>query len=140
MEVPQPGEARLMLTDAACVPAPTSQHAREPRVALVHEWLVTLGGSDRVLLALHQLYPDAPVYVALHDLRQLPPAFADLPVIASWLQRVPGATRRHRSLVPLMPAAFGRFRLRGYDEVISSSHAYMAPGSGAVATTCFGLS
>ena len=123
MEVPQPGEARLMLTDAACVPVPTSQHARAPRVALAHEWLVTLGGSDRVLLALHELYPDAPVYVALYDPTRLPSAFADLPVITSWLQRIPGATRHHRSLVPLMPAAFGRFHLQGYDVVISSSHA-----------------
>lgn len=64
--------------------------------------------------------PDAPVYVALYDPRRLSAAFAGLPVIASRLQRIPGATRRHRSLVPLMPAAFGRFRLRGYDVVISA--------------------
>lgn len=63
------------------------------------------------------------MYVALYDPTRLPSAFADLPVIPSWLQRIPGATRRHRSLVPLMPAAFGRFRLQGYNVVISSSHA-----------------
>lgn len=93
------------------------------RVALVHDWLVTLGGSDRVLLALRALYPDAPLFVALYDPARLPAAFADLPVRTSWLQRIPGATRRHRSLVPLMPGAFARFHLRGFDVVISSSHA-----------------
>jgi glycosyltransferase involved in cell wall biosynthesis len=93
------------------------------RAALVHEWLITLGGSDRVLLALHHLYPDAPIFTSLYAPGRLPPAYARLPVVPSWLQRLPGAARYHRSLVPLMPAAFERFRLRGYDVVISSSHA-----------------
>lgn len=96
---------------------------RQIRVALVHDWLITLGGSDRVLLALHHVFPDAPVYVGLHDPRRLPPEFSTLRIRASWLQRIPGTTRRHRSLVPIMPAAFERFDLRGYDLVISSSHA-----------------
>jgi len=113
------------------IPPSRAQVSREPsvpgsphlRVALVHEWLVTLGGSDRVLLALHHLYPDAPIFVSLYDPRRLPAAYAGLPVFTSFLQRLPGATRYHRSLVPLMPAAYGRFRLRGFDAVISSSHA-----------------
>ncbi|HLQ65453.1 MAG TPA: hypothetical protein VK201_12220, partial [bacterium] len=36
------------------------------RVALIHDWLITLGGADRVLLALHDVFPQAPVFVALH--------------------------------------------------------------------------
>jgi glycosyltransferase involved in cell wall biosynthesis len=93
------------------------------RIALVHDWLITLGGADRVLLALHELFPQAPVYTALYDPNRLPPSFADLPVRTSWLQRLPGARQRHRSLLPAMPFAFRSFDLRGYDVVISSSHA-----------------
>ncbi len=96
---------------------------RQRRVALVHDWLITLGGSDRVLLALHDVFPQAPVYVALHALEQLPEPFRHLDVRSTWLQHVPGATHRHRVLVPLMPLAFARLGLRGYDVIISSSHA-----------------
>lgn len=93
------------------------------RVALVHDWLVTLGGADRVLLALHDIFPQAPVFVGVHDLTRLPDPYRQLDIHATWLQRIPGAAQRHRWLVPLMPLAFSRLVLRGYDVVISSSHA-----------------
>ncbi len=96
---------------------------RELRVALIHDWLITLGGADRVLLALHEVFPQAPVFVGLHDLSRLPEPFRRLDVRSTWLQRVPGAPQHHRLLVPLMPLAFGRVDLRGYDMVVSSSHA-----------------
>lgn len=69
------------------------------------------------------MFPEAPVYTALYDSRRLPPEFAGLPVRTSWLQRIPAAAARHRWLVPVMPFAFGSFDLRGYDLVLSSSHA-----------------
>ncbi|HXF82957.1 MAG TPA: glycosyltransferase [bacterium] len=93
------------------------------RVALVHDWLVTLGGADRVLLALHALFPQAPVYTTVFDPSRLPGAFAALDVRPSWLQRIPRRDGWHRWLVPLMPLAVRAFDLRGYDLVISSSHA-----------------
>ncbi len=103
-------------------PFPVSRF-RELRVALVHDWLITLGGADRVLLALHEIFPQAPVFVGLHDLSRLPEPFRRLDVRGTWLQRVPGALRHHRLLVPLMPFAFGLVDLRGYNVVVSSSHA-----------------
>lgn len=92
-------------------------------VALIHDWLITLGGSDRVLLALHDVFPQAPVFVAVHALGRLPDSFRRLDVRGTWLQRFPGATRRHRWLVPLMPFAFAHLNLRGYEVIVSSSHA-----------------
>jgi glycosyltransferase involved in cell wall biosynthesis len=44
-------------------------------------------------------------------------------VRGTWMQRLPGATRRHRWLLPLMPFAFGHLNLRGYNVIVSSSHA-----------------
>ena len=96
---------------------------RDLRVALVHDWLVTLGGADRVLLALHHLFPRAPVYAALYDPAHMPEAFADLEVHTSWLQRLPGALARHRWLVPLMAAGVRGYDLSGFDVVLSNSHA-----------------
>ena len=101
--------------------AASSLHLR--RVALIHDWLLTLGGADRVLLALHDVFPQAPVFVALHALDRLPESFRRLDVRCTWLQRLPGATRRHRWLVPLMPFAFAQLNLRDYDLIVSSSHA-----------------
>ncbi|HEU5300100.1 MAG TPA: glycosyltransferase [bacterium] len=93
------------------------------RLAIVHEWLVTLGGADRVLLALHEVFPQAPVYTALYDRTRMPRVFADLDVRTSWLQHLPGAVAHHRWLVPLMPSAVRGYDLGGYDVVLSSSHA-----------------
>lgn len=94
-----------------------------PRIALVHDWLVTLGGGERVLEALAELYPQADLFTTLHT----PDAFTGTPldrsVFTTVLQRLPGAARFHRLLVPLMPWAVERLDLRAYDVVISSSSA-----------------
>lgn len=95
---------------------------RELNVAFVHDWLVTLGGADRVLLALHRVFPRAPVFTSLYTPKQLPEDFRFMDVRTSWLQRVPGALEHHRWLIPLMPLAVRSFDLREYDLVISSSH------------------
>src|SRR3989442_2584574 len=110
-------------SDVPRPPDGVTARLRQLRVALVHDWLVTLGGADRVLLALHEVFPQAPVFVGLHELSRLPHSFRRLDVRATWLQQIPGAARRHRLLVPLMPLAFSRLVLHGYDVVISSSHA-----------------
>ncbi len=92
-------------------------------VALIHEWLTTLGGSERVVLALHDLYPQAPLFTSIHKGRNLPPAFEEIDVRTSFLQGLPFSGRYYQKLLPLMPLAFEQFDLRGYDVVISSSHA-----------------
>lgn len=93
------------------------------RIALIHEWLTTLGGSERVLLALKGLYPQADVFVGLRAPDRLPVELAALPVKTTFLQRIPGVGRHYRKLLPLMPMAFEQLDLDGYDLVLSSSHA-----------------
>ncbi|MEM9752359.1 MAG: glycosyltransferase [Planctomycetota bacterium] len=94
------------------------------RVALVHECIVGYHGSERVLAALAELYPDAPIFTVLHDERVL-----DCTPLHSqnfrptFLHKLPGATRRHRWLLPWMPYAVEQHDLRGFDVVISSHHA-----------------
>ncbi|HEY9900560.1 MAG TPA: glycosyltransferase [Pantanalinema sp.] len=93
------------------------------KVALVHEWLTTLGGSERVVWAFHRMFPDAPVFTTVHRKDLLPAEFDELDVRPSFLQRLPGATRHYQKLLPLMPLAFEQFDLSGYDLVLSSAHA-----------------
>jgi len=92
------------------------------RLALVHDWLTNLAGSERVLLALHELYPHAPIYTSVFVPSQFP-QLADAEVRTSFLQRVPGARTRHQAFSLLRTVAFERFDLSEYDVVISSSHA-----------------
>ncbi len=93
------------------------------KVALVHEWLTTLGGSERVVWAFHRMFPEAPVFTTVHRKDLLPAEFNRLDVRPSFLQKLPGATRHYQKLLPLMPLAFEQFDMAGYDLVLSSSHA-----------------
>jgi len=90
------------------------------KVALVHEWLTNLAGSERVLLALTKLFPRAPVFTATFRPGRLPAEFRQLDVRTTFLDRLP---LPHQALLPLMPMAFESLDLRDYDLVITSSHA-----------------
>jgi glycosyltransferase involved in cell wall biosynthesis len=84
--------------------------------------LVTWRGGEKVLAALAELYPQAPIYTLFHDAAVMPRNLDEHPVIASFLDRWPGARSRHRQFLPLMPAAIRSLELGPVDLVISSSH------------------
>lgn len=93
------------------------------KVAIVQEWLVTVGGSDKVVKAILDVFPDADVYtlVAKKDVCDE----LGIPwekVHTSFIQKMPLGTKKHRAYLPLFPFAIEQFDLRGYDVVISSSH------------------
>ena len=94
------------------------------RTAIVHDWLVTYGGAERMLEEILRLFPNADLY-ALYDF--IPAGQRDFirnkPVTTSFLQRFPFARRNYRSYLPLMPLAVEQFDLSQYDLVISSSFA-----------------
>lgn len=92
-------------------------------IALVQDWLVSMGGAEQVLLEMATLFPEAPVYTAIHHPQELPAAINALEIRASFLQDIPGARRRHRLFLPLMPLAFESFDLTDFDLILSSSHA-----------------
>lgn len=104
------------------------------RIALVHDYLNQYGGAERVLEALHALYPQAPVYTSLFDRRVMPALFRTWDIRPSFLQRLPTRLGVARLYFALYPRAFASFDLRGYDLVLSSSSAYAkgifpAPGA-----------
>ncbi|HSW66930.1 MAG TPA: glycosyltransferase [Bacillota bacterium] len=91
----------------------------ELRVAIVHDWLVG-GGAERVVEALHRMYPDAPIYTsyATDEWRER----LDGKVVTGFLQNWPFG--RLRKFIPFMRIWwFSRLKLQGYDLVISSSGA-----------------
>ncbi|MBN1209358.1 MAG: glycosyltransferase [Myxococcaceae bacterium] len=92
------------------------------KVALVHDWLVTLRGGERVLEALCELFPDADVYTLIHQRGSMPPAIESRRIYTSFLQKLPGIHTRYRHFLPLFPRAIESFHLDGYELVLSSSH------------------
>ncbi len=94
------------------------------KIALVHDHLNQLGGAEKVLLALHEMYPQAPIYTLTYDKKAMGPDFATLDIRTSFIQRLPFGVRRYKWFLPLMPAAFEQFDFSRYDVVISSSSAY----------------
>ncbi len=93
-------------------------------VALVHDYLNQMGGAERVLLALHDLYPAAPIYTSIYDPERVDPAFHQLDIRSSFMQRLPFISKRHQHLLLLYPLAFERFDLGEYDLILSSSSAF----------------
>lgn len=94
------------------------------RIAIVHDYLNQFGGAERVLSALMEAFPNAPVFTLLYDGRALPEPFDERRIHTSWLQRMPGARRHHRYFPLLMPLAVEQFDLRNFDVVFSATHSF----------------
>ncbi len=99
------------------------------KIALAHDYLREYGGAERVLEAIHELFPEAPVYIAFSD-----PVvagghwqrFANWDLRESWLTRLPLYRKLFSPLRVWAPEYFSRFDLSEYDLVISSSNAYFS--------------
>jgi glycosyltransferase involved in cell wall biosynthesis len=89
------------------------------KVALVYDRVNKWGGAERVLMALHELFPDAPLYTALYDSVKAPWAKVFPKVITSFLQKITWFRDKHEFLGALMPLAFETFNFNDYDLVIS---------------------
>src|SRR3990167_10742564 len=89
------------------------------KVAVVYDRVNKWGGAERVLLALHEMFPDAPLYTSVYDERNAPWAKVFPRVYTSFLQKFPFAKSNHEFLALLMPLAFELFNFDEYDLVIS---------------------
>ena len=85
------------------------------RVAIVHHWLVTQGGGERVLEALASMFPDADIFTLIADPGSTPSSLRSHCITQSFLGRIPWSGRLHRYLLPLYPIAVEQLDLRGYD-------------------------
>lgn len=88
------------------------------KVALVYDRVNKWGGAERVLLALHELFPDAPLYTAVYNPKTAPWA-EKFKVIPSFLNKFPFAKKIHEAYPWLTPLAFESFNFDEYDMVIS---------------------
>ncbi len=90
------------------------------RVALIHYWLTSTGGGEKVLEALCSLFPEAVIFTHACNRTALSPVIARHEIRTSFISRLPFAGRFYRHYLPLMPLALEELDLREFDLVISS--------------------
>ncbi|KMK72888.1 glycosyl transferase family 1 [Kocuria rhizophila] len=74
-------------------------------MAIAHDYLTQRGGAERVVLAMHRAFPDAPIYTTLYDPDGTYPEFREATIITSPLNRVGVLRRHHRWALPFLPLA-----------------------------------
>jgi len=94
----------------------------ESRVALVHDWLTVMRGGERCLETLCDLFPDADLFTLLHVRGSVSEMIERRRIHTSAIQSLPFAKRRYRHYLPFFPWAIERFKLDGFDLILSGSH------------------
>lgn len=94
----------------------------QPRIAIVCDFLTTMGGAENVVLAMHEAFPNAPIYTALYNPDKTP-AFRELDVRPSSLQTLPRALRAYHKLFPTLAVrAMRQLDLSEFDIILTSSY------------------
>jgi len=122
---PPTRSALAELTTAPAIGTPSraaSRGNKTVRVAIVHDWLVTYAGAEKVLEQIVACFPEADLF-SLVDFLDDRSFLRGKPVTTSFIQKLPLARTKYRTYLPLMPLAIEQLDVSAYDVVISSSHA-----------------
>ncbi len=90
------------------------------RVAIVHYWLVSMRGGEKVLESLCRLFPEADIFTHVYDPEMVSKTIRRHKISTTFISALPFARRCYKKYLPLMPIALEQIDLRGYDLVISS--------------------
>lgn len=94
------------------------------KIALVHDYLVQVGGAEKVLECFTELYPNAPIYTLVYDKELMHGFFEGKNIKTSFLQRIPFSRKKHRVFPQFMPMAIEQFDFSNYDVVLSDSSSF----------------
>jgi len=100
-----------------------SKFLSEKKVAIVAEELTQLGGAERVLDCILEIFPHAPVYTLVWDNKKTHRRYEKFDVRPSFIQKMPFGIKKYKWYLPLMPKAVESFKLKEYDLVISLTSA-----------------
>lgn len=92
------------------------------KIAIIHDYLVNQGGAENVLEKILELFPDAPVFTAIHKNGSVSATIEAHQIKTSFLQHAPLAKSKWQYYLPLMPKAFESIKLDEFDLIVSSSH------------------
>lgn len=94
------------------------------KVAVIHDWLTTYAGAEKVLEEILKIYPEADVFSTVDHLEGKDRAFLqNKKVNTTFIQNLPFSKKKYRNFLPLMPFAIEQFDLSPYDLILSSSYA-----------------
>lgn len=94
---------------------------KQPRIAIVADWLTNMGGAEEVVLAMHEAFPQAPIYTSVY-LPEKMPRFNGIDVRTTWIQKLPAFIRKYHRWFPVVQVwAFRGLDLSEYDIILSSS-------------------
>lgn len=91
------------------------------KIALVHDWILGVGGAEKTLKALHEIFPQAPIYTLFYDKRFTDEFLPGADIRPTFVQGLYEKFHSHKFFTPLMPAAIESIDLGEFDVVISSS-------------------
>jgi len=95
----------------------------KPKIAIVADWLTNMGGAELVVLALHEAFPEAPIYTSTFTPETMP-KFKNLDIRTTYLQNLPLPLRKLHKFFPMLRVdAFKKLDLSEFDIIISSSSA-----------------
>ncbi|MDO4898395.1 MAG: glycosyltransferase [Rothia sp. (in: high G+C Gram-positive bacteria)] len=104
--------------------------APEVPLAIAHDYLTQRGGAERVVLAMHKAFPQAPIYTTLYNPETTYPEFKDCTIIVSPLNRVGLFKKDHRLALPLLPFFVSRQAIHAQKVLVSSTgwaHGFKLP-------------
>lgn len=90
------------------------------RVAIVHYWLVSMRGGEKVIEVLCNVFPEADIFTHVYDPTMVSETIRKRKIVTTFINSLPNAKRYYKRYLPLMPIALERIDLRGYDLIISS--------------------
>lgn len=91
------------------------------KIAIIHDWLPYVGGAERALACMLELFPNATLYTSVYNRKKMGDYFKGVDIRTSFIDHLPFGKTKHSIYLNLMPYAFEQFDLRGYDVVLSSS-------------------
>jgi len=96
---------------------------KQPKIAIISDWLTNMGGAERVVLAMHEAFPDAPIFTSVYEPNNLP-LFEGLDIRTTSLQKLPRPLRKLHKFFPMLRVkAFRKLDLSEFDIIISCTGA-----------------
>ena len=90
------------------------------KVAIIHYWLISSRGGEKVLEEVCKLYPEADIYTHIYDTKALTPTLKKHKIFTTFISKLPFAKKLYKIYLPLMPRALEELDLSDYDLIISS--------------------
>ena len=99
----------------------TEESKKQPKIALVCDWLTNWGGAERCVQIFHEIWLEAPIYTLIYNEKKMP-EFKNAQIHTSYLQKKLLAKKKWQFYLNQMPHAIEQFDLSKYDIVFSNSH------------------